>query len=267
MKTIRFLPLIFALIGNLDAAEKTLPAGIIIAYTGNSYHHLVPEVLDACVKAAGISGHRKVQVPGVRAGYLGRLDGDTPVAVASRNVLKEGVDVHVHSHHWAEFTTFTVKPGLEGNPKFRFYHTMSWLPQTAGASLTDAATITEKQQKNCEVEADKVNKTHGGQVAFLIPTSQAVIHARQLILDGKLPGVKRELELFTGTPEKPDGHPSVITGVLNGYCTFAAVYRTSPEGLKIDIGRPLGLSDELHAALQRIAWGTVSKYPPAGVAK
>jgi hypothetical protein len=117
------------------------------------------------------------------------------------------------------------------------------------------------------VEADKVNKTHGGQVAFLIPTSQAVIHARQLILDGKLPGVKRELELFTGTPEKPDGHPSVITGVLNGYCTFAAVYRTSPEGLKIDIGRPLGLSDELHAALQRIAWGTVSNYPPAGVAK
>jgi hypothetical protein len=30
--------------------------------------------------------------------------------------LKEGVDVHVHSHHWAQFTTFTVKPGLEGNP-------------------------------------------------------------------------------------------------------------------------------------------------------
>lgn len=42
MKTIRFLTLIFALIGNLHAADKTPPAGIIIAYTGNSYHHLVP---------------------------------------------------------------------------------------------------------------------------------------------------------------------------------------------------------------------------------
>jgi len=30
------------------------PDGITISYTGDSYHHLVPETVDACVKAAGI---------------------------------------------------------------------------------------------------------------------------------------------------------------------------------------------------------------------
>jgi hypothetical protein len=60
-------------------------------------------------------------------------------------------------------------------------------------------------------------------------------------------------------------HAGVHVMALSGYCHFAAIYRTSPVGLKID--RFKELTDEQHAILQRIAWETVSKYPYAGVAK
>jgi hypothetical protein len=52
---------------------------------------------------------------------------------------------------------------------------------------------------------------------------------------------------------------------LSSYCHFAAIYRTSPVGLKID--RFKELTEEQHAVLERIAWEVVSEYPYAGVTK
>ena len=43
---------------------------------------------------------------------------------------------------------------------------------------------------------------------------------------------------------------------------FAAIYRTSPVGLKIE---ERSITDEQHAILQKLAWDTVSKYPHAGI--
>jgi len=51
--------------------------------------------------------------------------------------------------------------------------------------------------------------------------------------------------------------------VLASYCNFAAIYRISPVGLKIE---ERSVSDEQHEILQKLAWETVSKYPYAGLA-
>ena len=79
---------------------------------------------------------------------------------------------------------------------------------------------------------------------------------RGLIIDGKYPGVAKQSELFTD----PIGHGGAHIQNLASYCNFAAIYRTSPEGLNLQ-----GLTDEQNAILQKIAWETVSAYPYAGV--
>ena len=59
----------------------------------------------------------------------------------------------------------------------------------------------------------------------------------------------------------PHAGPHVMA--LSGYCHFAAIYRTSPVGLKI--ARFKELTHEQHAILQKLAWETVSRYPHAGL--
>jgi hypothetical protein len=80
-----------------------------------------------------------------------------------------------------------------------------------------------------------------------------------MIVDGKVPGVKNQSELFADTMP----HPGPIAAELAAYCNYAAIYRTSPEGLRVKDG----VTDEQHAILQKLAWETVSKYPYAGIAK
>ncbi len=50
----------------------------------------------------------------------------------------------------------------------------------------------------------------------------------------------------------------------SNYCNFAAIYRRTPEGMKLT--EP-GVDDAQHAILQRIAWETVSNYRYSGVEK
>jgi len=82
-----------------------------------------------------------------------------------------------------------------------------------------------------------------------------------------------------GRPTKSrDDHAAHQTVVLAMYCAHAAIYRKSPEGLKVS--SPDGfywgpkaergkvpVNDAQHAILQKLAWETVSKYPYAGIAK
>ena len=89
--------------------------------------------------------------------------------------------------------------------------------------------------------------------------TDATVKLRAMILDGKYPGMKKQSELWSDAMPHAGTHVSA----LSGYCHFAAIYRTSPIGLKIN--RYQELTDEQHAILQKLAWETVSKYPYAGV--
>jgi hypothetical protein len=108
---------------------------------------------------------------------------------------------------------------------------------------------------------DKLNEKFGKRVVFLVPVGDATLKLRAMVLEGNYPGVAKQSELWSDAMP----HAGVHVMALSGYCHFAAIYRTSPVGLKID--RFKELTDEQHAILQRIAWETVSKYPYARVSK
>jgi hypothetical protein len=74
-----------------------------------------------------------------------------------------------------------------------------------------------------------------------------------------------------------DDHAESQTQMLAIYCAYGAIYKKSPQGLKVsspagffwdpkaDKGR-VPVDDAQHAILQKLAWETVSKYPYAGIA-
>ena len=138
----------------------------------------------------------------------------------------------------------------------------------------------EKRRKLLEDKVDEINKQHGKQVVFIIPLADAVMKMRQMVAAGKLPGVTKQSQLFWDNDETKsrDDHAASQTQMLAIYCAHAAIYRKSPEGLKVS--SPDGfywgpkaergkvpVNDAQHAILQKLAWETVSKYPYAGIAK
>lgn len=127
-------------------------------------------------------------------------------------------------------------------------------------NLEDLRKSTDAWRKKMEAQVDELNKKHGRKALFIVPVGDAVITMREMIAAGKFPGVTKQADLFTD----PIGHGRGQVRALATYCNFAAIYRHSPEGLKMS---EQGVDAEQHAALQKIAWETVSAYPYSGVEK
>ncbi|MCE9568025.1 MAG: formylglycine-generating enzyme family protein [Planctomycetes bacterium] len=248
-------------------AVKKPPAGLRVMFNGNSWFNFVPGGVADQVRAAGIEGHKEVKAA---------KPNDFSVIEAGE------VDVYAHGVHWwmevpwgkdGVFAEKIVEMGRKVNPNFRAYYHAAWLVGDGRAKdikttadydeskLADVQTALDKTRKGVETTVDKLNEKFGKRVVFLVPVGDATVKLRGMILEGKYPGVKKQSELWTDA--MPHAGPHVMA--LSGYCHFAAIYRTSPVGLKID--RFKELTDEQHAILQKIAWETVSKYPYAGVAE
>ena len=90
-------------------------------------------------------------------------------------------------------------------------------------------------------------------------TCFAAIAIVAMVVEGEYPGVKSQSALFTD----PIGHAGPHVQALAAYCNFAAIYRASPEGLKVQFR---GVDDAQHAILQKLAWETVSKNSHSGAA-
>ena len=78
------------------------------------------------------------------------------------------------------------------------------------------------------------------------------------IAANKVPGISKQSELFTD----PTGHGKGPILILTAYCNYACITGRSPVGLKVT---EKGVSDELNALLQRLAWETVTAYTMSGV--
>jgi len=241
------------------------PAGLRVMFNGNSWFIFVPWGIADQVKAAGIDGHKEVKM----------------VKPNDFSAIEAGeVDVFAHGVHWwmevpwgKDGAEKIVAMGLKANPKFRAYYHAAWLvhdgrgdaiKMTAdydSSKLADVQAALDKTRKPVEAIVDKLNEKFGKKVVFLVPVGDATNRLRELVLDGKYPGVKKQSELWSDAMPHAGAHVSA----LSGYCHFAAIYRTSPVGLKIS--RWKELTDEQHAILQKLAWETVSKYPYAGVVK
>ncbi len=241
---------------------KAPPAGLRVMFNGNSWFGFVPGGVAEQAKAAGIKGHTEVK----------------PAKPNDLSLVEQGkVDVYAHGVHWwtepIRDAEKLLTPALKANPNFRAYYHAAWLVGDGrareiktkndydGSKLADVQAALDKTRKSVEARADEINKKFGKPVVFVVPVGEAVMRLRALVAGGKYPGVKKQSELWTDAMP----HAGVHVMALSGYCHFAAIYRTSPAGLKI--ARFKELTDEQHAILQEIARETVSKYPHAGIAR
>lgn len=245
-----------------STAPVTRPAGLRVMFNGNSWFNFVPGGVADLVNASGIQGHEVVKLT-------------KPNDLSS---IEQGhVDVYAHGVHWwtepIKDAEKILVSGLKANPNFRAYYHAAWLVGDGRATeiktkadyddskLADLQAALDKTRKSVEAKADELNKQFGKPVVFLVPVGDATVKLRALLLEGKYPGVTKQSELWTDAMP----HAGVHVMALSGYCHFAAIYRTSPIGLKMP--RFKELTDEQHAILQKIAWETVSKYPYAGIGK
>lgn len=255
-------------------AEDT-PAGQRIFYSAHSFHIFIVERMEQLAKSAGISGHQTVgkqMIGGSRVIQHWELTGDK--ATAKPALSKGELDIFTMSPHLLMpdpgIDNF-VALGLEHNPKLKFYIQASWVPFDM---TPDMKKITDNSQReetdldawqkagdiwrtNLEAQIDSLNTKYGKKALFIVPVGDAVLALRRLIKKGEFPGITSQAKLF----RDPIGHGQGHIMALATYCNFAAIYKRSPVGLKLD---ERGVSDEQHAILQRIAWETVSKYERSG---
>src|SRR5262249_27402669 len=146
----------------------------------------------------------------------------------------------------------------------------SWVPgdglekritNNAQRDETDLTKLRADQVKwrtQMEEQAKTINKKAGRDVVSIVPAGDAILKLRELVAAGKAPGVAKQSELFTDTIGH--GKPPIL--LLTSYCNYACITGCSPVGLRMT---EKGISDELNAVLQQIAWETVTAYPMSGL--
>jgi len=272
-----FFLFVFAISTGAAAEDgKTSPAGLRVFYTGHSFHMFVPPRVEQLVKSAGIEGHKLVGTQGIGGSRVIQHWDLADDKNKAKPALTSGeVDVFTMSAHLQipdEGITKFTELGLAHNPNLRLLIQASWYPfdgpppdkrirdngERDVAKVTDLQVAIDEWRKKLEAQVDQLNKQHGKTAVFIVPVGDAVVKLRGLVIDGKYTGVAKQSELFTD----PIGHGGPHVQALASYCNFAAIYRTSPVGLKMTT---LGIDDTQHAILQTIAWETVSTYPQAGI--
>jgi len=106
-----------------------------------------------------------------------------------------------------------------------------------------------------------INRRHGRTLAYIVPVNDAVLRARQAILEATLPGVERQSQLFRDML----GHASQVTMDLVSYAWFGALYRRSPIGLGALVQTDDPAAPARHRRLQELAWSAVLDEPMSGV--
>ncbi len=275
MRLTAWLSLIAVACSTASAQEANKPAGLRLFYTGHSFHMFVPPRIEQLVRAAGIEGHKLVGTQGIGGSRVIQHWEKADDQNKAKQALASGqVDVFTMAAHLqvpdegiAKFTEL----GLAHNPNLRLLVQASWYPfdlpaerrirdnaQRDTIQIADLQAAVDDWRTKLETQADDLNRQHGKTCVFIVPVGDAMVKLRSLIVDGKYPGVAKQSELFTD----PIGHGGGHVQALASYCNFAAIYRTSPVGLKL--AAP-GLDDAQQAILQEIAWNTVSGYALSGV--
>ena len=238
----------------------------------------VPPQVDLIVKAAGIQGHKVVGTQGIGGSRViqhwdlaeAQNKAKSALAAGEVDVFTMAAHVQIPDEGISKFTEL----GLMHNPKLRLLVQASWFPfdvpspekrireniERNKMNVEDLQAAVDQWRKKLEAQVDDLNEKQGGKAVGIVPVGDAVVKLRELVIEGKFPGVTTQAELFTD----PIGHAGVHVQALASYCNFVAIYRMNPEGLKLPTNR---ITEEQHALLQKIAWETVSKYAYAGVVK
>jgi hypothetical protein len=114
-----------------------------------------------------------------------------------------------------------------------------------------------------EVQRTIAQTDHAGKRVRILPVSLAMGWARNLIDNGKLPGVAPGEASFYSTLFADGVHVNANGSYLVDMTWYAAFYRESPEGKVLPAGT--SLTAEQAAVLQRLAWDVVENYPDCGL--
>jgi hypothetical protein len=253
-----------------------LPSGLRVFYTGHSFHMFVPARVEQLVKAAGIQGHQLVGTQGIGGSrVIQHWELETEKNKARPALATGKVDVFTMAAHVAipdEGIARFTELGLMHNPKLRLLVQASWFPfdvpdpekrirengQRDAMRIEELQAAVDEWRTKLEAQVDELNRKYDRQALFIVPVGDAVVKLRALVVAGKYPGVKSQSELF----RDPIGHVGPHAQALAAYCNYVAIYRVSPEGLKVTTD---GTDETQHAILQKLAWETVSQYRYSGV--
>ncbi|MCE9604211.1 MAG: hypothetical protein K8U03_04825 [Planctomycetia bacterium] len=268
-----------------DEAKPAAPlAGQRVFSAGHSFHVFVPKLLAEIAESAKVDGHKFVGLQPI-GGSRVIQHWDLVDNAKSKNTLKPALAS-------GEVDVFTISPiylpdpgielvaaeALKHNPNVRVTLQEFWLPYDNVEAWKsrpktvdhDAKTIAELRAAHAPYFASmdehviEINKKLGKQVLFVVPVGQAVLGLREKVIAGEAPGIKTQSALFSD----PLGHVHVPIMVLNAYCHFAVIYRTSPVGLPVPkMLANWANAEELNKLLQQLAWDAAKAHPLSGVAQ
>lgn len=274
MKPLRrsLLVLLVALpcVGREDKPVTTLR----VFYTGHSFHMFVPTLMERMTKAANVKDYQQAGKQGIGGSrVLQHWDKAEEMNQAKKALETGRVDVFTMAPHLKmpdEGIDRFVELGLKHNPRMRFLVQESWMPydsldkrlstkeQHDQTDLAKLRSIQEKWRGQMEAQVQALNQKAGRDAVHIVPAGDAVLKLRELVSAGKAPGIGKQSELFTDAI----GHGKPPIQLITAYCNYACITGRSPIGIPMS---DTGISDELNALLQRIAWETVTAYPPSGV--
>jgi hypothetical protein len=277
---------------SISSQTNRLPQpGQRVFISGHSFHIFVKDHLDPMVAAAGIHGHEQVGSQMI-GGSSVRQHWDLPDSEnQAKSALRSGkVDLLTMSPNWFvpdDAIEWFVELGLAHNPRLRVLVQESWAgwdhtefiadleewkhPEkrvqtneerdTRPMDILRAATAQFKTV--LEAQVGRLNRKFGRDVIQIVPVGDAVLTLREWIIENKVPGIRRQSELFLD----PIGHGALPVLTLAAYCNFACMYRLNPMGLDDRNPELDALHPALRPLLQQLAWTTVTAHAMSGVTK
>lgn len=266
------------------APATTKSKGKRVFFTGHSFFILggyMAKKVDLIAKAAGKEEHELVgwRYSGSRSGAVDKwwekgADQEPRKSVAAGKVdiltvciywMKKGSEQEKSIRNFVELMQENNPEGLiyviSTKPRSDGSYKGGWDARTKAelAKLYGWIDETHRYASNKNALVDEINKAYGKTVIREVPLYYGQALMRAQIIDGKVPGVKKQSELYSDAM----GHVSELGQRLNAYTVFATIYGESPLGLHVPEWETSGdtvLRDQ-GLSLQKVAWAAVQAVP------
>ena len=165
-------------------------------------------------------------------------------------------------HSWSAWdgTGTTASVGGSGAPDFGLEdHDLATYETIQG--WIDAAHAPGGYLDRMRTQLQGINQRAGRDMAFVVPSADAVYRLRQEVLLGRIPGIDKQSELFRDGM----GHPATPIVNLVTYVWFTTMYRQPASGLSSLVDPADPTSAERERLLQQIAWEAVAAEPMSGL--
>jgi hypothetical protein len=165
-------------------------------------------------------------------------------------------------HSWSAWDGTATTPSVGGTGATDFAledHDLATFETIQG--WIDAAHAGGGYLDRLRTQLQGINRRAGSEMAFVVPSADAVYRLRQEVLLGRIPGVDKQSDLFRDGM----GHPATPIMNLVSYVWFTTMYRQPASGLTALVDPNDPTSAERERLLQQIAWEAVAAEPMSGL--